>query len=144
MKGTFWFCLLLMSLSCKNTSEEKPSAVAQQQHSPEMQESISRGAEVYNNFCASCHLSGGEGIKGVFPPLKESDWLWKKQEESIRAIKFGLNGPIKVNGVDYDNLMPALGLSNSEIADVMNYINKAWGNNYGDPVTEEEVAAIEK
>jgi len=144
MERALWFCLLLMSLSCKNASEEKASAVAQQQHSPEMQESISRGTGVYNNFCASCHLSGGEGIKGVFPPLKESDWLRKKQEESIHAIKFGLKGPIKVNGVEYDNLMPALGLSNREIADVMNYINNAWGNSYGKLVTEEEVAAIEK
>lgn len=144
MKRTFWFGLLLMSLSCKNASEEKSSVVAQQQHSSEMQESISRGAGVYNNFCASCHLSGGEGVKGVFPPLKESDWLRKKQEESIRAVKFGLKGPIEVNSVEYDNLMPALGLNDREIADIMNYINNAWGNNYGEPVTEEEVAAIEK
>lgn len=109
-----------------------------------MKESISSGAGLYNNFCASCHLAGGEGIKGVFPPLKDSDWLKNNQKESIHAIKFGLKGPIKVNGIEYDNLMPALGLSDQEIADIMNYINNTWGNNFGEQVTEEDVAAIEK
>lgn len=144
MKRIILPCLLVISLSCKNASEENTSAISQQQHSPKMKESISSGAGLYNNFCASCHLAGGEGIKGVFPPLKDSDWLENKQKESIHAIKFGLKGPIKVNGVEYDNLMPALGLSDQEIADIMNYINNTWGNNFGEPVTEEDVAAIEK
>ncbi len=137
-------CLLAMIFGCKSNSEEKTVAVSQKEFSPEVKESIARGGEIYNNFCASCHLSNGEGIKGVFPPLKNSDWLKDKQEASIHAIKFGLRGPITVNDVEYDNLMPSLGLSDDEVADVMNYINNSWGNNYGDPVTEEEVAAIAK
>lgn len=144
MKRIILPCLLVISLSCKNASRENTSSVSQQQHSLQMKESISSGAGLYNNFCASCHLAGGEGIKGVFPPLKDSDWLKNNQKESIHAIKFGLKGPIKVNGVEYDNLMPALGLSDQEIADIMNYINNTWGNNFGEPVTEEDVAAIEK
>lgn len=144
MKKILIACLVLVSFSCKNASEEKTTAVAQQEHSPEMKESISRGAGLYNNFCASCHLAGGEGIQGVFPPLKDSDWLRDNQKQSIHAIKYGLKGPIEVNGVEYDNLMPALGLSNEEVADIMNYINNSWGNNYGAIITEEDVAAIEK
>ncbi len=118
--------------------------MTQTQHTPEMQESISRGAGIYNNFCASCHLSTGEGIKGVFPPLANSNWLTEKRKESIHAVKFGLKGPIEVNDEEYDNFMPALGLNDQEIADVMNYINNAWGNRVEKPVTKEEVAAIEK
>lgn len=144
MKRIILPCLLVISLSCKNANRENTSSVSQQQHSLQMKESISSGAGLYNNFCASCHLAGGEGIKGVFPPLKDSDWLKNNQKESIHAIKFGLKGPIKVNGIEYDNLMPALGLSDQEIADIMNYINNTWGNNFGEPVTEEDVAAIEK
>lgn len=137
---------LLFIIGCKDKSGgNEPMASGQQkEHSQEMKESVSRGAKIYNNFCASCHLTSGEGITGVFPPLKNSDWLAEKQTESIHAIKYGINGPIQVNGVEYDNLMPALGLNNQEVADVMNYINNSWGNNYGDPVTEEEVSAIAK
>jgi mono/diheme cytochrome c family protein len=144
MKKLVFFFLVIFSFSCKNTSEERIAEVLQQQHSQEMQESMSRGAEIYNNFCASCHLSGGEGISGVFPPLTDSDWLKEQQQASIHAIKFGLKGPIEVNGVNYNNLMPALGLSDRETADVLNYINNTWGNKFGDPVTPEDVAAIEK
>ena len=144
MNKIFWAFLLVISLGCKDTNQQPDKVVTQKKQSPELKASIDRGAGLYNNFCASCHLSGGEGIKGVFPPLNNSDWIKSKQEESIHAVKFGLRGPIKVNGEKYDNLMPALGLSNREIADVMNYINNSWENNVGDPVTEEEVAAIEK
>ncbi|WZL89232.1 cytochrome c [Salinimicrobium sp. 3283s] len=144
MKKLLTACLLVVLCGCRNSSEEKTEETARVEFSPEMKESISRGAQVYNNFCASCHLSGGEGIKAVFPPLQNSNWIKEKQEESIHAIKFGLRGPIKVNGEKYDNLMPALGLSDREIADVMNYINNSWGNSVSNEVTEEEVAAIKK
>lgn len=137
-------CILVLVLGCKNKSEEKTTAISQQEFAPEMKESISRGAQLYNNFCASCHLSSGEGIKGVFPPLQNSNWLAEKRKESIHAVKYGLRGPIEVNGEEYDNLMPQLGLSDREVADVMNYINNAWGNSLREPVTEEEVAAITK
>lgn len=143
MKNIFLICLLPVFFGCKNKSGET-TAITPMEFSPQMKESISRGAEIYNNFCASCHLSSGEGIKGVFPPLQNSDWLKEKQQESIHAIKYGLRGEIEVNGEEYDNLMPSLGLSDAEIADVMNYINNAWGNNYGEPVTEQDVAAIAK
>ena len=118
--------------------------MAQTPRGEELKESISRGGTIYNNFCASCHLSNGEGIAGVFPPLKESDWLTKKRNQSIRAIKYGLNGPIEVNGEQYDNLMPALGLTDEETADVLNYISNSWGNQLKDPFTPKEVTAIEK
>lgn len=144
MKIFLFVSLLLITFGCKDNSKEVTKVVARQQQSPELKASIDRGAGIYNNFCASCHLSGGEGITGVFPPLNNSNWLNKKQKESIHAIKFGLRGPIEVNGVAYDNLMPSLGLSNAEIADVMNYINNSWENNIGKQVTEEDVKAIAK
>ncbi len=139
-----WIVILFLcsGISCKN--EKKESEVVAVQHTVEVQESISRGASVYNNFCASCHLAGGEGIEGVFPPLKGSDWLSEQPEKSIHAIKFGISGPIEVNGQTYDNLMPALGLTDQEIADVMNYISASWGNQLEEPISPEKVGSIKK
>ena len=54
----------------------------------------------------------------------------------------GLNGPIKVNGENYDSVMTDLGLTDQEVADVMNYIFTAWDNNIGPAVTVEEVEGI--
>lgn len=145
MRKSLLLVIFITIVACKNSSEkETGTAMSQTEMGEDLKESISRGATVYNNFCASCHLSNGEGIAGVFPPLKGSDWLTEKRKETVRAVKYGLNGPIEVNGEEYDNLMPALGLTDEETADVLNYIFNSWGNKVKDPVTPEEVAAIEK
>ena len=144
--------LLLTFFSCKsdksgNDTQESvvsPASEKQVVQDHELKESISRGAEVYNNFCASCHLSNGQGIPNAFPPLNKSNWLTEKRKETIRAVKNGVKGPIEVNGVKYDNLMPDLGLTNEEVADVLNYTFHAWDNNVQPPVTLEEVEATQK
>ena len=61
---------------------------------------------------------------------------------SIRGVKYGLSGPIVVNGEEYDGVMQNQGLDNEEIADVMNYILNSWGNKSTDMITEERVANI--
>ncbi len=107
-------------------------------------ESYKRGEEVFSNFCVTCHLPSGKGIPGNFPPLAGSDWLTDKRTESLKAIKYGLSGPIVVNGENYNNAMTAQGLSDQEVADVMNYISNTWGNSSKKEVTEEDVKAITK
>jgi mono/diheme cytochrome c family protein len=105
-------------------------------------ESYARGKDVFSDFCVTCHLPSGKGIPGNFPPLDESDWLTDKKTESLKAIKFGLSGPIEVNGENYNNVMAALGLSDQEVADVMNYISNSWSNTSKNEVTLEEVSSL--
>lgn len=66
-----------------------------------------------------------------------------KRAESIKAIKYGQKGKIIVNGVEYDNVMTPLGLSDQEVADVMNYITNSWGNTNNKMITEDEVSKIQ-
>lgn len=107
-----------------------------------LEKSIKRGADIYADFCVSCHLPKGEGVKKTFPPLAQSDFLMNKREESIRGVKYGQQGEIVVNGITYNNTMPSMGLDDEEIADVMNYILNSWGNSGKAPVTPEEVSKI--
>lgn len=111
---------------------------------PEMQESIKRGKLVYDDFCVTCHLPNGQGTKGVFPPLANSDYLMNNREGSIRAIKFGQTGEIQVNGITYNSAMAPMGLTDAEVADVMNYINNSWGNSSKKMVTVQEVSAVKQ
>lgn len=106
--------------------------------------SMVRGEEIYTDFCMTCHLPNGKGIENIYPPLANSDYLIKNREASIKAIKFGLQGSIVVNGKTYNSVMAALGLSDDEVADVMNYINNSWGNKNDKMVTEAEVSKIKK
>ncbi len=87
-----------------------------------------RGKKIYTNNCATCHQADGKGIAGVFPPLAQSDYLLQNSARAIRQIKRGLQGKITVNGQIYNGVMPENPLKPQEIADVMNYINNAWGN----------------
>lgn len=94
----------------------------------ELAESIARGKEIYLNNCIVCHMGKGEGVAKLNPPLAGSDYLLKMPDKAIRAIKYGLQDAIEVNGVKYKGMMPEPGLENEEIADVMNYISNTWGN----------------
>ena len=109
-----------------------------------LQKSISRGKEIYTDFCIQCHLATGKGDLVNFPPLDGSDWLTKKRKQSIHAVKFGQTGEIIVKGKKFNNTMPPLGLENQEVADVMNYIMNSWSNKQKKIVTVEEVKAVTK
>ena len=107
-------------------------------------ESIAEGQEIYQDFCVQCHLNSGEGVSGVFPPLKSSDYLLNNIEKSIAGIKYGLKGKIIVNDEIYNSVMLNQGLENEEIADVMNYILNEWGNSYKKKITTQYVIEIQK
>ena len=107
-------------------------------------ESIAEGQEIYQDFCVQCHLNSGEGVSGVFPPLKSSDYLLNNIEKSIAGIKYGLKGKIIVNDEIYNSVMVNQGLDNEEIADVMNYILNEWGNSFKKQITTQYVIEIQK
>tara|TARA_B100001287_G_C22432480_1_gene412054 strand:+ start:109 stop:510 length:402 start_codon:yes stop_codon:yes gene_type:complete len=109
-----------------------------------LEQSIADGEEIYNDFCIQCHLNTGEGVSGVFPPLAKSDFLVNNIEISIKGLKYGMSGPIVVNGEEYDGVMQDQGLGDDEIADVLNYILNSWGNQYNEIITLEQVASVKK
>ena len=111
---------------------------------PKLKESINRGKLVYEDMCLTCHMEDGKGAANIFPPLANSDYLKNDQDASIRAIKNGMSGEIIVNGITYNSVMNPMGLSNEEVADVMNYINNSWENTYGKTLTAEEVTKVIK
>ena len=132
MRLLFSFLLTAFSITSFRVYQQKP-----------LEQSIADGKEIYTDFCLQCHMAKGEGVKGAFPPLAKSDYL-NDIDKSIHAIKYGLKGPIKVNGVSYNSNMINQGLVEEEISDVMNYILNSWGNSSSVIITEEKVASIKK
>jgi nitrite reductase (NO-forming) len=99
------------------------------------------GKSIYATSCFACHQQNGEGIPNVFPPLAKSDYLNKNKEAAIDAVINGLSGEITVNGKKYNGIMPPQNLNNQQIAAVLTYVYKQWGNS-GKSVSEEEVTKV--
>jgi cytochrome c oxidase cbb3-type subunit 2 len=102
--------------------------------------SSSQGASIFASRCAGCHGPDGEGLAGVFPPLKGDPVVNGKDPSAhIRAVLFGLKGKT-INGANYTAVMPAHAslLSDREIASVINHERTNWGNN-APTVTPEDV-----
>lgn len=91
-----------------------------------------QGAILYTNFCASCHMEDGTGLEGVIPPLAGTDYVARNPAQVACVIRYGLSDTIVVNERQYNQPMAAIPkLSEFEITNVINYINQAWGNDYG-------------
>jgi nitrite reductase (NO-forming) len=100
------------------------------------------GEALYKTYCMGCHQAEGQGMPGSFPPLAKSDYLMADPPRAIEIVLNGLNGPIQVNGQNYNGTMPPMGhLKDEEIADILSYVLNSWGN-AGSPVTAADVAAV--
>ena len=76
---------------------------------------------MYGNFCASCHMDDGSGLRGRIPPLANSDYLKKYASELACIIRYGKTGEIEVNGKKYQEPMPGVPqLTDFEIANIIN------------------------
>jgi mono/diheme cytochrome c family protein len=115
-------------------------------NAPKQVDMVALGRTVYSQVCVSCHQPNGLGLPPAFPPLVGSEWV-ASEERAIRVVLHGLQGPIKVKGVDYVGVMPAAGpgsgfnLSPEKIAAVLTYVRQEWGNAHP-PVTTEKVMEI--
>jgi nitrite reductase (NO-forming) len=92
------------------------------------QERIELGQVVYETNCIACHQADGAGIVGAFPPLAASDYLNADLNRAIDTVLHGLQGEVTVNGTVYNNLMPSLGLSDEQVANVLTYVLNQWEN----------------
>jgi mono/diheme cytochrome c family protein len=102
------------------------------------------GEAVYLRICFACHQLTGLGLPYAFPPLVDSPIVTDADPgKLIRIVVHGLQGPIEIQGITYNSVMPppAPSLTDKEVADVLTYVRNAWGNEAA-PVTAEAVTAI--
>ena len=97
--------------------------------------SIARGELLYNQYCASCHmsnLSGAKNWKGVdkdghrkAPPLNGTGHTWHHDDASLHnIIKYGLAKIVK----NYEGKMIGFGdkINDKQIDSVLSYIKSHW------------------
>ncbi len=110
-------------------------------------ELVARGQTLYNSLCASCHGARGQGKTYFAPPLVDSEWVLGEPELLAKILLHGVEGPMTVKGTVYapPDILPAMPpvgmMSNSDIAAVLTFIRRAWGNT-ADPVGPERVRRV--
>jgi mono/diheme cytochrome c family protein len=99
------------------------------------------GKKVYDENCLPCHQADGYGVPGMHPPIVGTEWVLGDKNRLIGIVLQGMAGEIEVDGEIYDSVMaPADYLTDEEIAAVLTYLRKSFGNN----ASEVTVAEVQK
>jgi mono/diheme cytochrome c family protein len=105
---------------------------------PDEQRRFDAGQTVYKNICQACHQADGRGAAKIAANLIGSPLALAPADVPARILMNGKEGPI--------GLMPPVGasLSDEQIADVLTYIRRDWGQDGTpvDPATIKSVRAL--
>lgn len=104
--------------------EEKVETATDEQVDPMLLATMmGTGGKVFSDICSTCHGSRGQGISG--PPLAGA--RLGDNRHVIRQVLFG------------GSHMPAFGsvLDNEQVAAVVTFIRKSWGNDFPAVIPEE-------
>lgn len=89
----------------------------------------SRGAILYAEYCQVCHRADGQGMPRIFPALDGNSAVFAKNADSVLQIT--MNGG-RMPKTPHDRMaftMPEFShLSDSDIADIVNYVRNSWTN----------------
>lgn len=104
---------------------------------------LEEGRALFLFNCAPCHQPTGVGMKGVFPPLAGSDFISGNSKETVLGtVLSGRTGKLVVNGVEYNNVMPAMShLKDEQIAQILSFVYNSW-ENPGGMIAAHEVTEI--
>ena len=109
MKNSFWLLgIFVILISCQSNRHKQ-------------------GERLYIANCAACHGIQGEGLKSLYPPLKNSDYYENNIDQIACIIKHGLRDTISVNGKIFKmEMLGVSSLNEVEITNLVNYMNHLW------------------
>ena len=115
------------------------SVNAQVRHAKGSGASMARGKIVYSSICLSCHMATGEGVPRLNPPLINTTYVVGDKTALVKIVLNGFNEDVEINGQKFSNTMtPHSDLKDQQIADVLTYVRKSFGNK-ASPVTVADV-----
>ncbi len=75
---------------------------------------LAYGKGIFGDYCAACHQSGGQGVRGSFPNLVDDAWLWGGDAADIETtIRKGRKGNMPAHKGT---------LSDEQITEAANYV----------------------
>ena len=111
-------------------ADAAPAPPAEQLAKEDLERIMAKGGKLYEKHCASCHAADGAGYPPAYPPLAGNRSL--HMPTAANPIRLVLHGgyPPGTAGNPRPYGMPPFrsALSNEEVALVLTYVRKAWGN----------------
>jgi mono/diheme cytochrome c family protein len=106
---------------------------------------MGRGAAVYSDACASCHLEGGVGQPRYFPPLSRDAVLQQANPTGLIHLILAGVRTAPTGARPSPMTMPSFAwkLTDQEIADVSTFLRNSWGNRAA-PVSAGDVGRLRR
>ena len=91
--------------------------------------SVARGKIIYTSICLACHMADGGGVPTMNPPLINTEYVLGDKTRLIKIVLNGFKEDVEINGQKFSNSMtPHSDLKDRQIADVLTYVRKSFGN----------------
>ena len=126
------FAIFILSSCGGGTSDQagQQQQVEQEaQAAPEtsaVETQLALGKKIYEEKCIVCHMADANGLKGAFPPLKDSDYLIADPKRGVAQVLNGSNETMVVNGETYTTPMTPQVQTKEEALAVTNYVLKEF------------------
>ncbi|MDB5446711.1 MAG: cytochrome c [Phenylobacterium sp.] len=107
--------------------------------------SMRRGAAIYSDACASCHLEQGRGQPRYFPPLGHDAVVQQANPDGVLHMILAGTRTATTLARPSPMTMPSFAwkLTDQEVADVTTYLRNSWGNR-ASPVSADRVAYLRR
>ena len=103
------------------------------------------GEKIYQQICAGCHMKDGRGAVGggSYPAFAGNTNLSSSRYIAITMLNGRRNMPAFAPPRRNEFYFPPVWLNDVQVANVVNYIRNNFGNSYPDPITAEDVRALQ-
>lgn len=139
LASTYVFLLLVASVAGAQSSDNAGHAG--------VRFAAADGEAVYRGICQGCHMPDARGAQGAgtYPALAGNPRLVSPQYMAAVILHGRRDMPsFKPATEDEDRFVLGVGLSDAQIADVINYIRSHFGNHYTDRISADDVAAMHR
>lgn len=103
------------------------------------------GEQIYAQICQGCHMPGGKGAEGAgrYPAFVDNPNLASTRYMALTILNGRRNMPAFVRPERGEFYFPPTWLTDQQVANVVNYIRTSFGNDFRDPITADEVRALQ-
>ncbi|MEZ5461011.1 cytochrome c [Dokdonella sp.] len=102
------------------------------------------GEQIYTQICQGCHMPEGRGAQGAgrYPAFAGNPALASANYVVVTVLNGRRNMPAFKPVENFEFFFGPTSLNDEQVANVVNYIRTHFGNQFDDPISAADVAAL--